>query len=62
MREERPATDDLSQDEQAALLVPTGNGRSIENEEQLLFVEFGAPDENGVYGAPEADEAEGGDA
>lgn len=58
MGEQRPVTDDPSQEEQAALLRPTDNGPGVENEEQLLFVEFGAPDENGVYGAPS--ETEGG--
>lgn len=50
----RPVPEDgeMSQDEQARLLVPTGDGVAPENEAELLTEEWGEPDENGVYALP----------
>lgn len=57
----RPDSPEPTQDEQAALLRPTGNGPTltVEEEERLLREEFGPPDANGVYAAPT--EVEGSD-
>lgn len=51
-----PTEDELSQDRQAELLVSTGNGPTVTDEETLLAAEFGDPDSNGVYGLPADDE------
>lgn len=40
-----------TQEEQEENLRRTGNGPTVENEEELLREKFGAPDANGVYGA-----------
>lgn len=38
------------------LIRDTGNGPTESIEEEVLRAEFGAPDANGVYGAPTAQE------
>ena len=53
---------DASQEDQYALLRDTGNERhdmSEDEEARLLEEEFGPPDADGVYGAPEDDSGEG---
>lgn len=55
----RPLEDNPTQERQAELLTDTGNGPTVDNEEQLLAEAFGAPDDRGVYGAP-AQDAEAG--
>ncbi|MGW7100418.1 hypothetical protein [Streptomyces sp. NPDC054838] len=50
----RPDTANLTQAEQAALLVRTDNGPTLPDEAQLLADEFGDPNADGVYGAPVA--------
>lgn len=57
MDADRPLAAD-SQEEQAKNLRDTGNGPTVDNEEELLREEFGEPDANGVYGAP-AERGEG---
>lgn len=54
MRTSRPVPEDgvMDQDEQARLLVRTGDGIAPENEPALLEEEWGQPDEDGVYAAP----------
>lgn len=52
MGEPRPIEDDITQDRQAALLTSTGNGPTVDNEEDLLAAEFGPADARGIYGAP----------
>lgn len=59
MGEPRPIEDDISQQRQAELLKPTGNGPTVDNEQTLLEAEFGPADDRGVYGAPPAPEADG---
>ena len=62
MGEPRPTEDDISQDQQAQLLTSTGNGPTVDNEEDLLAAEFGPADAHGVYGAlgdPGADTEDG---
>lgn len=53
-KEARPLLDD-SQDQEAQrrLLRDTGNGATVENEEELLAELFGPPNADGVYGAPD---------
>lgn len=51
MGEPRPIEEDISQARQAQFLKRTGNGPTVDNEEQLLTAAFGPADENGVYGA-----------
>lgn len=53
--EARPVPEDgvMSQDEQARLLVRTGDGVAPENEAELLEEEWGPADANGVYALPE---------
>jgi hypothetical protein len=53
MRDPRPEQSDMTPDEQARHLRPTGNGPTVDNEEALLADEFGEPDANGIYGAPQ---------
>jgi hypothetical protein len=48
--------DDQDQQAQAMLIEATGDGVSVENEEELLAGEFGAPNAEGIYGAPEESE------
>jgi len=45
--------DDMPQEEQAALLTEPAFDHRIEDEADLLRAEFGAPDENGLYGRGE---------
>jgi hypothetical protein len=54
MKESRivPVAGVMSQEDQALNLVQTGD-HTEPNEAELLEQEFGAPDENGVYGAGE---------
>ncbi|QBI56766.1 hypothetical protein [Streptomonospora litoralis] len=52
-----PPDGDITQEEQAAVLRRTDNGPSEPDEEALLAAEFGQPDENGVYGAPQGENA-----
>lgn len=52
MGETRPIEDDISQDRQAQLLTSTGNGPTVDTEEELLAAEFGPANADGVYGAP----------
>jgi hypothetical protein len=52
MGEIRPIEDDISQDRQAQLLTSSGNGPTVDNEEQLLEAEFGPADDHGAYGVP----------
>ena len=54
MGEPRKTEPEISQDEQAALLRRTVNGPTVDNEEELLAGRYGAPDSDGVYGAPTA--------
>lgn len=54
MGEPRPIEDDISQDRQAALLTRTGNGPTVEAEEELLADKYGPANEFGVYGAPDS--------
>jgi hypothetical protein len=59
-----PENGDMSQAEQAALILRTGDGVAVENEAEELKAEWGEP-EDGVYAPnPEAREAfrEGDDA
>ncbi len=51
----RPVPEDgvMSQDEQARLLTPTGDGVAPENEAELLEAEWGPADRHGVYALPE---------
>ncbi|MCX4606999.1 hypothetical protein [Streptomyces mirabilis] len=50
----RPIPERLGdQDEQAAHLVRTGNGPTVDDEEQLLAEAYGAPDMAGFYTGPE---------
>lgn len=53
--EARPVPKDgvMDQDEQARLLVRTGDGVAPENEAELLEAEWGPADEHGVYALPE---------
>lgn len=53
--EARPVPEDglMDQDEQARLLVRTGDGVAAENETELLEAEWGPADEHGVYALPE---------
>lgn len=52
---ERPIPErDGDQDEQAAHLVATGNGPTVDDEQQLLAEQYGLADMAGVYSAPEA--------
>ncbi|AWY07517.1 hypothetical protein SEA_LAZERLEMON_34 [Streptomyces phage LazerLemon] len=48
-----PENGDMSQEEQAALILRTGDGVAVENEPEALREEWGEPDEDGVYGANE---------
>jgi len=57
MKVDRPLVAD-SQEEQAKNIRRTGNGPTVDNEEDLLREEFGGPDANGVYGAAEQRGAE----
>jgi hypothetical protein len=59
MGDPRPDTPDMDAKEQARHIRPTGNGPTVQNEEALLAEEFGAPNADGIYGAPQHD---GGDA
>ncbi|UTN93037.1 hypothetical protein SEA_MARKY_34 [Streptomyces phage Marky] len=51
----RPVPEDgvMDQDEQASLLVRTGDGVAVPDEEAELTAEWGEPDANGVYALPE---------
>lgn len=62
MGEPRPIEDDISQDRQAALLTRTGNGPTVEAEEELLADKYGPANEFGVYGAPDSDDGDDTDA
>jgi hypothetical protein len=55
MGDPRPDTPDMDADEQARHLRPTGNGPTVDDEQTILAAEFGAPDANGTYGAPQND-------
>jgi hypothetical protein len=55
MGEPRPIEDDITQQRQAALLTSTGNGPTVDNEEELLAAEFGPANDHGIYGAPDTD-------
>ncbi|MGH3387792.1 MAG: hypothetical protein ACRDOO_02830 [Actinomadura sp.] len=48
--------DDQDQQAQGMLLEKTGDGVSVENEEELLGESFGSPNEDGIFGAPEGSE------
>ena len=50
----RPTPERLGdQEEQAAHLVRTGNGPTVEDEQRLLAEQFGAPDMAGFFTGPE---------
>ncbi|MFF2189231.1 hypothetical protein [Streptomyces sp. NPDC058155] len=51
---ERPVEGRPDQDEQAALIRRTGNGPTVDNEQQLLEARFGAPDMAGTYHGSDA--------
>lgn len=53
--EGRPVPEDgiMDQDEQARLLVRTGDGVAPDNEAELLEAEWGPADRHGVYALPE---------
>ncbi len=53
--EARPVPEDgvMDQDEQARLLVRTGDGVAPDNEAELLEAEWGPADKDGVYALPE---------
>lgn len=53
MGDHRPEDPEMSAEEQAAHLRPTGNGPTDTSEAAVLEAEFGEPDGDGVYGAPE---------
>lgn len=57
MGDPRPENPEMSADEQAAHLRPTGNGPTATDEEALLAAEFGAPNADGIYGTPEGGDA-----
>jgi hypothetical protein len=46
-----PENGDMDQDEQAALIVDTGDGVAAEHEPELLTEEWGEADEKGIYAA-----------
>ncbi len=46
-----PENGDMDQDEQAALIVETGDGVAAEHETELLTAEWGEADEKGIYAA-----------
>ncbi|MEV8394842.1 MULTISPECIES: hypothetical protein [unclassified Streptomyces] len=55
---ERPVEGRPDQEEQARLIVRTGNGPTVDNETELLREQYGAPDMAGVFRAtdPSADQ------
>lgn len=55
MGQSRPVPTDgiMDQDEQARLLVRTGDGVAPQNEAELLEAEWGPADKHGVYALPE---------
>lgn len=56
---ERPVPERLGdQHEQAQHLTRTGNGPTVDNEQELLAEQFGAPDMSGFYTGPELAAAE----
>lgn len=59
MGEPRPIEDDITQDRQAQLLTSTGNGPTVDIEEELLAAEFGPADARGIYGAPAEPDTDG---
>jgi hypothetical protein len=51
---DRPVPErDGDQEEQAAHLTRTGNGPTVDDEQQLLAEQYGHPDMAGVYSGPE---------
>lgn len=60
---ERPIPERLGdQDEQAAHLVRTGNGPTVDGEADLLAEAYGSPDMAGYYTGPEVDQDDADDA
>jgi hypothetical protein len=59
---DRPIPERLGdQEEQAQHLVRTGNGPTVDDEQELLAQVHGAPDMAGFYSGPEVDGDEGAD-
>jgi hypothetical protein len=52
---DRPDTPDMSPEDQAKHLIRTGNGPTDTDEATVLENEFGAPNSDGVYGAPDTE-------
>ncbi|WP_420032218.1 hypothetical protein ACN2WE_04990 [Streptomyces sp. cg28] len=57
MGDPRPEQPDMTPEQQAQHLRPTGNGPTVQNEEAVLAEEFGEPNADGIYGAPECGDA-----
>ncbi|MEU8642228.1 hypothetical protein AB0C91_09955 [Streptomyces sp. NPDC048674] len=57
MGDPRPEDPEMTAAEQAEHLRPTGNGPTATDEATALEAEFGKPDGDGVYGAPEGGDA-----
>lgn len=53
MGDPRPDNPTMDAEEQAQHLRPTGNGPTVQDEEAILAAEFGEPNADGIYGAPE---------
>ncbi|GGX01841.1 hypothetical protein [Streptomyces chryseus] len=50
----RPVEGEPDQEQQAQLIRPTGNGPTVDDEQQLLAARFGDPDMSGVYRGSDA--------
>jgi len=55
----RPVEGRPDQIEQARLITRTGNGPTVDDEQQLLADRFGDPDTTGVYSSTDVPDADG---